>query len=236
MDSTVLLEQKQDLEAVAYEQLKAAIVKGIYPPGYQISEELVADQLGMSRSPVRTAIKQLLTEGFLEKRLNRRVYVTFGDNIRTLNALYVRKSLEGTAAYLAAINRTDNDIAEIEGLISKMDHCYETNDAFKLLQLGIEVHRIIYIAAKNDHLARIGINALEQEAIFSYHSLSNDSLRAARSYQEHCAILNAIIARKADLAEQKARDHVDRLIERVQVQVSNQNNDKNSGSLLLAVH
>ena len=234
MDNIALLDQKQDLEAVAYEQLKAAIVKGIYPPGYQVSEELIADQLGMSRSPVRTAMKQLLTEGFLEKRSNRRVCVTFGDYKRTLNTLYIRKALEGTASYLAAINRNNDDIAEIENLISRMDHYYETNDAFKLLQLGIEVHRIIYIAAKNDQLARIGINALEQESIFSYRSLSNDSMRSARSYQEHCAILNAIISRKADFAEQKARDHVDRLIERVQIQASSQSNDKDLKTLLTA--
>ena len=59
------------------------------------------------------------------------------------------------------------------------------------------------------------INALEQESDFSYRSLNNDAARADRSYHEHTAILNAIIEQKADLAEQKAREHVDRLIERV---------------------
>lgn len=88
------LEQKRDLETLAYQQLKMAIVKGIYPPGYQITEEIVAAQLNVSRSPVRTAIKRLQTEGFLEKRSNRRVYVTLGDYKRTINTLYVRKALE----------------------------------------------------------------------------------------------------------------------------------------------
>ena len=104
---------KQDLERFAYEQIKTAIVKGIYPPGYQIVEELVADQLSMSRSPVRTAIKRLQTEGFLEKRTNRRVYVALGDHQRTVNTLYIRKALEGVAAYQAAMNRTEEDLEEI---------------------------------------------------------------------------------------------------------------------------
>ena len=206
---------KQDLEGFAYEQIKTAIVKGIYPPGYQIVEELVADQLSMSRSPVRTAIKRLQTEGFLEKRTNRRVYVALGDHQRTVNTLYIRKALEGVAAYQAAMNRTEEDLEEIRRRISEMVQYYKDGDAFMQLRMGIEIHRTIYLISKNELLAQIGINALEQESVFSYRSLNNDAARADRSYHEHTAILNAIIEQKADLAEQKAREHVDRLIERV---------------------
>lgn len=216
MESSLTENPKQNLESIVYTQLKMAIVKGVYPPGYQIVEELIAEQLNMSRSPVRTAIRQLQAEGFLEKRANRRVYVTLGDYRRTLNTLYVRKALEGIAAYQAAINRANDDIQRINALIDEMGQYYKEDDAFKLLQVGIEVHRVIYVASKNDLLAQLGINALEQESVFSYRSLSNDSMRAARAYQEHTSILNAVLNREADLAEQKARDHVDRLIERVQ--------------------
>lgn len=225
------LEQKRDLETLAYQQLKMAIVKGIYPPGYQITEEIVAAQLNVSRSPVRTAIKRLQTEGFLEKRSNRRVYVTLGDYKRTINTLYVRKALEGMAAYQAAVNRTDEDITVIKRLISEMGYYYKEDDSFKILQMGIEVHRVIYMASKNDLLAQIGINALEQEAVFSYRSLNNDSMRASRSYREHMAIMNAVLEQEAELAEQKARDHVDRLIERVQAAAPD-NAEGNSGLLL----
>lgn len=216
MESNLTESPKQSLESIVYTQLKMAIIKGVYPPGYQIAEELVAEQLNMSRSPVRTAIRQLQAEGFLEKRANRRVYVTLGDYRRTLNTLYVRKALEGIAAYQAAVNRDDEDIQRIDALISEMKQYYQEGDTFKLLQVGIDVHRIIYLASKNDLLAQLGINALEQESVFSYRSLSNDSMRASRAYQEHISILNAVLTGEAQLAEQRARDHVDHLIERVQ--------------------
>lgn len=224
---------RQDLEGLAYEQLKAAIVKGVYPPGYQIVEELIAEQLSMSRSPVRTAIKRLQAEGFLEKRTNRRMYVALGDYQRTINTLYIRKALEGIAAYQAAVNRTEEDLVTIRQCISKMVQYYKAEDAFKQLRWGIEIHRMIYHISKNEQLAQIGINALEQESVFSYRSLNNDSARATRSFHEHNAILNAIINQDADLAEQKAREHVDRLIERVQC--SDRASKPNPSGLLLSL-
>ena len=232
LNNDQVMTQKQSLEAVAYDQLKMAIIKGVYPPGYQIAEELVAEQLNMSRSPVRTAIRRLQTEGFLEKRTNRRVYVTLGDYRRTLNTLYVRKALEGVAAYQASINRTEEDIQEIHRQLSRMAQYYKDDDAFKLLQMGIDVHRTIYMASKNDLLTQIGINALEQESVFSYRSLNNDSVRAERSYQEHTDILNSILSQHPDLAEQQARDHIDQLIERLQN--SNQDKTADTAGLLLS--
>lgn len=58
--------KKTSYEAIAYRELRNAILTGIFPPGYQVVEEHISSQLNMSRSPVRSAIKRLETEGFLE--------------------------------------------------------------------------------------------------------------------------------------------------------------------------
>ena len=100
MDST---NSRETLENRAYEALKTAIVTGVYPPGAQIVEELAASQLAVSRSPVRSAIKRLQAEGFLERYPNKRIYVAMADAEKTKNALYIREALEGMASRLAAL-------------------------------------------------------------------------------------------------------------------------------------
>lgn len=120
--------KKMSLENVAYEELKNAIVVGIYPPGIQIVEEQIANQLNISRSPVRIAIKRLEAEGFLDRYSNKRIYVAFADAKRTVDALYIREALEGMAARLAAINRTQEHIVQLQNLFSVMEQAQAGHD------------------------------------------------------------------------------------------------------------
>ena len=219
---------KLNFESTAYEQLKLAILKGLYPPGAQIIEETIASQLNMSRSPVRSAIKRLEAEGFLEKRANRRMYVTHGDITKTINALYIRKALEGVAAYQAALNRTEEDILAIRAGLEQMKIC---DDSLKLLRLGTDIHKLIYIASKNTQLATIGTNILDQVSISSYKSLSAGPARIHDSYVEHAALAEAVFAQDAKLAEQKAREHIDILIDRA---VSAYNAEYHDNDLLIS--
>lgn len=207
---------KDALENVAYEQIKMAIVEGSYPPGFQIVEESIANGLNMSRSPVRVALRRLLAEGFLEKYPNRRMHVTFANAKRTLDALYIRKALEGVSAYQAALNRDETDISNIRELLSKMNAWQETGDVTSLYKMTVSIHRLIYSVSKNVQLERLGVNALEQESVFSFRSLSLDQERILAAYNEHSAIAESIIQGDADAAERYARDHIDKLIQRVQ--------------------
>ena len=220
--------EKLNFENTAYEQLKLAILKGLYPPGAQIIEETIASQLNMSRSPVRSAIKRLEVEGFLEKRTNRRMYVTHGNITKTINALYIRKALEGVAAYQAALNRTEEDIQNLQAILDQMKVC---DDSFKLLRLGTEIHKLIYIASKNTQLANIGTNILDQVSISSYRSLSAGPTRIHESYVEHAALAEAVFAQDANLAEQKAREHIDILIDRA---IRSYNEEDRDNDLLIS--
>ena len=98
--------KKTSYEAIAYRELRNAILTGIFPPGYQVVEEHISSQLNMSRSPVRSAIKRLETEGFLEKRDNKRIYVALPELDKVLDILYIREALDGMCSRLAAQNRT----------------------------------------------------------------------------------------------------------------------------------
>ena len=222
--------EKVSFENTAYEQLKQAIIRGIYPPGSQIVEELIAAQLNMSRSPVRGAIKRLEAEGFLDKRANRRMYVTHGNAKRTLDALYIRKALEGISAYQAAISHTDEDIVAIQSILNQMKDCCDKDDSFNVLRLGTDIHKAIYHATKNKQLINLGINVLEQVSLFGYKSLRESPSRIHESYAEHAELAEAIFAGDGHLAEQKARDHIEVLIKRV---LRYHNEEQNGTPLLI---
>lgn len=207
--------KKMSLENVAYEELKNAIVVGIYPPGIQIVEEQIANQLNISRSPVRIAIKRLEAEGFLDRYSNKRIYVAFADAKRTVDALYIREALEGMAARLAAINRTQEHIVQLQNLFSVMEQAQAGQETFELYRKGIDVHRLLYAAANNPQLERIGLNTLEQESVFSYRSLLKDDSRSRDMHEEHKKIAKYVIEQDADRAEEAARFHIHKLIERL---------------------
>lgn len=205
---------QETLESVAYEELKSAIITGIYSPGSQIIEETIAAQLNMSRSPVRSAIKQLEAEGFLQKYPNKRIYVTRGDAQKTLNVLYVREALEGMAARLAAINHDDQDIEKFNQLMKEMDGCVEEGNILQAYRSGFRMHYAIFDAAKNSDLRRLAGITLEQESVFSYRSLQQDSQRVKATQEEHTNIVMAILSRDPDKAEELARAHIHKLIRR----------------------
>lgn len=210
---TVNLSQ-ETLETFAYEELKNAIVTGVYPPGSQIIEETIAAQLNMSRSPVRIAIKQLEAEGFLEKYPNKRIYVARGDTKRTINVLHVREALEGMAARLAARNRDEQDLERIRFLMREMDECVEKGSILQAYRSGFRMHYAFFEAAKNPDLRRLAALVLEQESVFSYRSLQQDTRRVQASQKEHAEIAAAIFSQNEDEAEDLARAHIRKLIQR----------------------
>jgi len=208
--------KKVSLENIAYEELKNAIIVGIYPPGSQIVEEQIAHQLDISRSPVRIAIKRLESEGFLDRYANKRIYVAFADAKRTMNVLYIREALEGMAARLAAINRTEAHIEQLNNLFAAIDISQHENKTYEQYVMGVDLHRILFAAANNPQLERIGINTLDQESVFSYRSLINDTGRGKEMNDEHRMIAKYVIEQNPDKAEEAARYHIRQLIDRAE--------------------
>jgi len=214
----------QTLETIAYTEIYNAIITGIFPPGYQIVEEGISEQLNMSRSPVRSAIKRLQAEGFLEKRTNRRIYVTFPSTSKVVDALYVREALDGMTARLAAIKRTDEDIAEIETILEQSNESLSQNDLFRQHELAVLIHIKIYNASHNEMLSRMAANIEHQTALFTYRSLQDDVYRAKCALDEHTLICRHVIDQKPDEAESAAREHINKLLQRVLIVEQRQKN------------
>lgn len=208
-------ENPNSLESIAYNEIRNAIITGTFPPGYQVVEDYISNQLNMSRSPVRSAIKRLQTEGFLEKRENKRMYVSMPSPAQIIDVLYIREALDGITARLAAANRTDSDVEKIQKVLQDSHKALSENNTYRQHELAIYLHHTIYDAAKNEPLARLAKNYENQVTLFTYNSYAQDNQRYAVSYKEHESICRCVIDQKPDEAEAAARFHIEQLRQRV---------------------
>jgi DNA-binding GntR family transcriptional regulator len=189
-----------------YEELRQRIVRGLLRPNQRLIEAELADQLRVSRTPVREGLQRLAADGLILSR--RRGWVVREHTPEEITEIYeIRAALEGYAARLAAARATAAEIQSIAGLHrreaaglvrSPRDHLVEVNDAF---------HEAIIVAAANNRLAeQIRRN---REFYFSYRiaALYSDD-EAAASVRGHEELVTALEARDGAAAEDAARRHV----------------------------
>lgn len=197
----------EGLTARAHREMREAIMRGEFAPGDPLFEVHMAQKLGMSRTPVREALKILARDGLVQVVPARGYIVPHRsmDDVRELFEL--RESLEGMAAHYAALRATDAEIAKLERLCTR----YEREKNWeKWAQIGTEFHNVLIGAARNVRLASI-LDSLKAQILQSRRSaLRADESRRDAAIREHLGILDAIKAHDGDLAETRAREHVNR--------------------------
>jgi DNA-binding GntR family transcriptional regulator len=189
-----------------YEELRLAIVRGTIRPNQRLIEAELAEQLKVSRTPVREGLQRLAADGLILSR--RRGWVVREHTAAEITEIYeIRAALEGYAARLAAARASDAAVAHIadlhrreaDGLVrSPRDHLVEVNDAF---------HEAIIVAAANHRLAeQIRRN---REFYFNYRiaALYSDA-EATASVAGHEELVQALEARDGAASEDAARRHV----------------------------
>lgn len=203
----------------AYDFIRNAIIEGDYEPGQRLTEEYLASELNLSRTPIREAIKRLETEGMVTS-LKRGVSVrTFHkDDIRQIYDL--RALLEGYAASQAAMLRTEQGIEEMTitnklyaRTIERIDKSHPVNDK-EIVRLNNKFHETVLLASKNDQLRFLISKVVVIPLVFrSFHWY--DKQEMIRSCDDHQIILKAIQNQDSDRAKTamlehiyKGRDHV----------------------------
>jgi DNA-binding GntR family transcriptional regulator len=163
-----LKRRSKSLTDQAYEQLRRRILTGDMPPGREMSELELADDLAMSKTPVREALARLGVEGLVEafpRRGYRVTPVTFKD----MNDLFtVRSMLEGTAGSLAAINLTDAELGRLEALA---DASYVRNEQASIatfVKANEDFHSAIARASRNPRLFSLVVSHLEECGRYFY--------------------------------------------------------------------
>ena len=186
----------------AYARLLTELREGRLNPGDRLRETELAERLGMSRTPVREAIRQLEADGIVTHVPRQGATIRTLDYAEVMELYEMRAVLEGTAARLAA--RAASDI-EIEELIDMNQQMAQLGNAPEAFVLNRQFHAALLDAAKNRFLAR-SIHTL-QKALGPTTLTEPD--RAAKAVEEHFGVLDAIKAREGALAEAAMRAHIE---------------------------
>ncbi len=198
--------QFRPLRSDAYEALREAILLRRLRPGQRIVEAEIARQMGISRGPIREAVRQLEQEELVEYQPRRGVVVARLTHEAVRDTYAVRAELDGFAARLAAIRFTDIQIAQLDSLITTMRLQAWNEDSEGLLNTDVEFHRSIYIVAGNKVLQRawtgLGPHAW---TLFSGMQVHGYSLRDLAD--RHLPIVEALRTRDPIAAEHAAKAH-----------------------------
>lgn len=195
------------LRGQVFSRIQNDILNGVYEPGESLTEIRLSKELGVSRTPVREALRQLELEGLVQSVPNKGVTVK-GVSAQDIQDIYtIRMLIEGLAARWAAEKITPREMEELREAVDLEEFYTTKNDNSRLLQLDTRFHDIVFKASKSKPL---------MHTLSTFHhyvqkarkvSMSNPE-RAAEVLKEHKAILQAIVDRDADRAEKLTTEHV----------------------------
>lgn len=204
---TMKLDQYKPLRDIVFDALKEAILTGRLKPGERLMEVQLAEEMGVSRTPVREAIRKLELEGLVVMVPRKGAYVSDLSLKDAAEVFEIRSSLEGLAAALAAERITDEEIKALDKVICDIIEAREKGDTETIIKKDMEFHQILFNASRNKRLAQIINNLKEQIDRFRIQSFTNP-VRSQSVLSEHKAILSAIKQGDAENAEKLAKAHI----------------------------
>lgn len=194
----------------AYEVLRARILSGELAPGERLVEQTLAQDLGLSRTPVREAIRRLVHEGFVEKGQGYSTRVADFHEEELVQLFEIRRRLECYAAGRAAKMATADEITRLRTLSDQMAHHTppKTQEDYNIISAAnAEFHRIIYEAARSPRLTALIASAVDVGVVArTYYRYSEADLQ--RSAHHHNEIVDAIAAQAPEWAESVMSSHV----------------------------
>ena len=210
MDSLtkINLDNYKPLRDVVFENLRTAILEGNLKAGQRLMEVQLAEQLGVSRTPIREAIRKLELEGLVVMLPRKGAYVANMSFKDLIDVLEIRSSLEGLAASLAAERLREEDISDLERVAKEFEKSVREADIDNVLKKDVEFHEKIFLMANNKKLYQLITSLWEQVHRFrvTYVSNSDASLSLV---DEHNRILEAIKSGDCELAKKYATEHIE---------------------------
>lgn len=200
-------ERTGSLEEQVYERLEDEIISGELKSGQVVTECELASRLGVSRTPVRGALRRLAEEGLVEIATNRRVTVVGVGKDDLVDTYNIRMRLEGLSSRLAAERITDEEKKKLTDFVELSEYYISKKDTEHLGSLDTEFHSMIYKASGNRMLCRILSELHRNIARYRRISLSAPG-RLEKSVEEHREILDAILAGDGEKADKLTSAHI----------------------------
>jgi DNA-binding GntR family transcriptional regulator len=189
------------------QEITRKILGGDLQPGDRLQEAAIAQQVGVSRGPVREALRALQENGLVTYSPNRGVWVTKLSPEEVQHLLDVRLALEGLAARLAAPRMHGEASGVLSRLVERMRDAATTGSPKDLIPLDVEFHRSVAELSGNRYLARhvALVSAQARLHFVASQLLSSDGLSISTS---HAELLDALQSHDPDLAERAMHKHI----------------------------
>ncbi len=202
------------LRGRVFHHIREDILSGTYRKDEELRENTIAVELGVSRTPVREALRQLELEGLVKIIPNKGAVVT-GLSVKDMKDIYVIRSyLEGLCAKWACENITDTQLDELEEIQYLFEFHTKKKHYEQLVELDDRFHDIIYDACNSRMLNHVLVDFHHYVQRLRKKSLSSED-RAISCSTEHSAILEALRTRDGDKAEELAHQHILSTIENI---------------------
>lgn len=199
----------RSLRGKVFEKLREDILSGVYKEKEELREISIGEALGVSRTPVREALRQLELEGLVKIIPNKGAYVTGITQADVRDIYKIRSMLEGLCARWATEHITEEQMTELEEILllsefhlKKKEECAE-----QVSVLDGRFHKVLY-EASNSRIMEHVLSDFHKYVKMARRMSVGSKSRAEKSVEEHRQILEAIKKRDADLAEELANQHI----------------------------
>ncbi len=213
------------LRDVVFNTLRQAILKGDLAPGERLMEVSLANRLGVSRTPVREAIRKLELEGLVLMVPRRGAEVAKISEKNLRDVLEVRRTLEELAVELASKRMTDERMLALKRANVVFETSISGSDVTQIAEADEKFHDVIYAATVNDKLLQIMNNIREQMYRYRLEYIKDEEKRRDL-VAEHRQIISALEKRDVDAAKRAVRVHIENQEATVVQNLKNHENSK----------
>ena len=206
-DFEMTIDEYLPLRDVVFNTLRRAILKGELEPGERLMEIALANKLGVSRTPIREAIRKLELEGLVVMIPRKGAEVARITEKDLRDVLEVRTSLEKLAIELACDRITEDDIYDLKLACKNFEESFGKDDLTTIAEKDVAFHDIIFRSTKNARLIQILNNLREQMYRYRLEYLK-DTQSHDRLVEEHQRIVDAIIDKNKEEAVRLIQEHI----------------------------
>ena len=212
------------LRDVVFNTLRQAILTGELKPGERLMEIHLANRLGVSRTPIREAIRKLELEGLVTMIPRRGAEVAQITEKSMKDVLEVRRTLDALSAELACERISPEEEAELKKACLNFESAVKTKDTKAIAKADVAIHDIIAAATGNQRLIQLINNLAEQMYRYRFEYIK-DATQHDRIIEEHRIIYESIVKKDKEAAAEMAKTHIDNqekaVIARIRMEQSN---------------
>lgn len=190
-----------------FEKLENDIIQGVYPKGEILTELKLVEQLGVSRTPIREALRRLEQERLIADAGKGSIVLGITED-DLLDIMNIRQRIEGLAAYYATVNMTDEGRKELSHIVDLQEFYFSKRDADHLRQVDDQFHDAICLLSKRTVITDTLIPLHRKTRRYRRISMG-DWARTEKTMQEHHEIYEAIVSGNAELAKELTTKHIE---------------------------